>query len=247
MEDAALASDGQEQIVAPEQQVTPELSQAPEESAPRPGEQVPVSDNFEKKIGKVTGKMYSHMRRADAAEKELAEIKAARSVEPEAKAPTLEDFDFDDTAFNNANIAYHVKKGVSAEAKRMQDQAGVDAKVSKQATIDKTFDDLEASYAAANPTYVDAVSNLPMFNVDTLNLIKGAGPEMAASLGNNLELAHEIANASPMEAAMKIGVLSTQLNAVPQIKPSAAPAPIEPITPGGGIAPNSGTKGMTFE
>ena len=247
MEDAALAGDGQEQIVAPEQQEAAELSQAPEESAPQPGEQVPVSDNVERKIGKVTGKMYAEKRRADAAEAELAKYKAAQPIEPEAKAPVRDDFDYDDDAFIAATIEYQVKRGVGAEAKRIQDQAVTAGQVDAQAQIDQSFNDRASEYVVANPGYQEAIKNLPVFNNDTLNLIKGSGPEMAAALANNLELAYEIVNASPMEAAMKIGVLSTQLNAAPQIKPSAAPAPIEPITPGGGIAPNSGTKGMTFE
>lgn len=248
MEDAALAGDGQEQTVAPEQQVIPESSQAPEASAPQPVETPAEGEGFQKKINKVTGKYYGEQRRANALQKELDDLKAAQNVQPEAKAPTLEDYDFDDAAFNNANIEYHVKRGISAEAKRIQQQSIANEQADKQATIDRTFEDLEAQYAADNPAYAESVRNLPMFNADALNLIKSAGPEMAEALGNNLELAHEIVNASPMDAAMKIGALSAQLKAAPpKITPSAAPAPIQPITPGGSIAPNSGTSGMTFE
>lgn len=244
MKDAALVDDNMPPLDIEETQENVEVeSNTPEESAPQAVDAPVEPSGAEKRINKVIGERYAEKRRADAAEARIKELEAA-TKQPEAKAPTLEDYDYDDEAFNNANIAYHVQQSVGNEAKRIQEQALADAQAAKQAAINSTFEERESQYAAQNPAYIGAVSALPMFSEEALNLIKSEGPEMAMALGNNLELAHEIVNASPMEAAMKIGVLSAQLKAAPQVKTSAAPAPIEGINSGGALSKDIGEMSM---
>ena len=88
---------------------------------------------------------------------------------------------------------------------------------------------------------------MPSFSQDTLDAIMSSdkGAQIALALSERLDLADEIANSSPMVAAMKLGELSASLNSSkPTVRSSKAPSPIEPIQSGGSLNKDVGEMSM---
>jgi len=238
MTDAALADEGlAPQDVAPEQPDDGiKLDSAQEVSAPL-AEEKPQNDGFQKRINKVTADKYAEKRRADELERKLNEMTAAApatQAQASTAAPTLEQFDFDQEAFNAALINHAVDQRMAA-ATQKQDQA---VAAGKQADVSKAFNVKVADFTAKTPDYQEVIGNIPELPGEVFDAIMQAenGPELAYALGQRLDLADEIASSSPMVAAMKLGELTAQLaNVKPTPKQSAAPAPIEPVASGGAL------------
>jgi hypothetical protein len=246
MTEAALVDDNMPPLdTAPEQETEQAESETPEASAPQADDKPAETDNVQKRINKITAEKHAEKRKADQLQREIDSLKAATKA-PEVKAPALEDYDYDEAAFNAASISHQVREGVAAESLRLQNQ-GV---VSKQAELnqqrEQSFNAQVAEMTAAKPDYQEVIKSLPEFNQDTLDAIMSSdqGAELAYALGEKLDLADEIANASPMVAAMKLGELSAQLKQKPNIKTSAAPSPIEPVSSGGGLSKDLGEMSM---
>ena len=247
MTDAALVDDNMPPLdPAPEQETVTDELNTQEESAPQPVETPTEPTGAEKRINKITGEKYAQQRRADGLQAELDQLKAAQNVAPEVKAPTLEEFDYDEGKFQAASIEYQVNQAVTQKATAIQQQEIAAKQQAVQQEVANSFNEQVAAKTALNADYQEVVSQLPEFNSDTLGAIMGAdnGAEIAYALGQRLDLAHEIANASPMAAAMKLGELQAQLKAAPQIKTSAAPAPIESLSSGGAISKDIGEMSM---
>jgi small-conductance mechanosensitive channel len=247
MTDAALVDDNMPPLdPVPEQEPVEAELNTQEESAPQPVETPTEPTGAEKRINKITGEKYAQQRRADALQAELDKLKAAQNVAPEVKAPTLEDFDYDESKFQAASIEYQVNQVVTQKAAAMQQQEIAAKQQAVQQEVANSFNEQVAAKTAINADYQEVVSQLPEFNSDTLGAIMGAdnGADIAYALGQRLDLAYEIANASPMAAAMKLGELQAQLKAAPQIKTSAAPAPIESLSSGGAISKDIGEMSM---
>jgi hypothetical protein len=66
------------------------------------------------------------------------------------------------------------------------------------------------------------------------------GAELIYHLGSHLDQADALANMSPMAAMVEIGRMSVGMNKKPEIKPSAAPDPIEPIQAGSALSSEVG-------
>jgi hypothetical protein len=246
MTEAALVDDNMPPLdPEPEQEKEAVVSETPEESAPQADEAPVETDNVQKRINKITAEKHAEKRKADQLQREIDSLKAANKA-PEVKAPTLEDHDFDETAFNAASISHQIKEGVAAESLRLQTQGIASQQAELLQQREQAFNAQVAEITTAKPDYQDVVKNLPEFNQDTLDAIMSSdnGAALAYALGEKLDLADEIANASPMVAAMKLGELSAQLKQTKQIKTSAAPSPIEPVSSGGGLSKDLGEMSM---
>lgn len=247
MTDAALVDDNMPPLdPAPEQVTEQAASETPEASAPQAEDKPVENDGFQKRINKVTAEKYAEKRRAEALQRQIDDMKAAAPQQPEVKAPTLEDHNYDEAAFNAASITHQVKQGVAAESQRLQTQGLADQQVQAQQAVAQAFKAKVAECTTKNADYQDKVAQLPQFNADTLSAIMESeqGADLAYALANQLDLADEIANSSPSAALMKLGELSARLKATPNIKPSAAPAPIEPVSSGGALSKDVGEMSM---
>ena len=91
MSEAALVDDNANLESEPDQ-IEEVESNTPEESAPQVEVEPAEHDSVQAKINKVTGRMYAEKREKEALQREIDSIRASQKV-PEAKAPTLEDFD----------------------------------------------------------------------------------------------------------------------------------------------------------
>jgi len=254
MPDAALAEDLN---IAPVEEVKPtdEIKETPEtESATAEQVETPaepdekLTSRGQERFNKITADKYAEKRRADAAEEELNKLKAQipqPSVQSE-NAPTLEDFDFDDAKFNEALIDFKVNKK-AAQIQQQQEAAQVQVQGQQRAAA---FNVKVAEFSKTAPDYQEVLANIPPLPPETLDAVMQAenGPQLAYYLGKHLDVADEIASASPMVAAMQLGAISARLAAAkPNAKQSAAPEPIDPISSGGAIPKSErGPKGATF-
>jgi hypothetical protein len=221
----------QEQVETPQVESVP----TPEAKTDEPVSEAEPSDGFQKKVNKLTSRVYDQTRRADALQKKLDELNNTPSQE-QVKAPTLEDHDYDDEAFSRANISYQVqqelaKQSVTAlqaadQVKAQQSQAEFSERITALGKED--FSDK-----------ANAVPELPMGVADALMSLDN-GAELIYHLGSHLDQADALANMSPMAAMVEIGRMSVGMSKKPEIKPSAAPDPIEPIQAGSALSSEVG-------
>jgi hypothetical protein len=196
----------------------------------------PKEDGFQKRIDKVTADKYTEKRRADDLQKRVDAFEASKAKETLQK-PKLDDpaIDYDEEAFDKANRDYEIKQGVqdalaqqSAEAKAEQQKTAVEK-------VQGDYNDRVSALGKADFTEKqNAIPNLPAGVADAI-MQSELGAEMVYHLGSpeNAEQANAMANMTPAMAMMELGKLSVQLSAKPEIKPSAAPDPITPLSSGG--------------
>lgn len=245
MSEAALSEDTElsnDFVLGQEQEQENEGVDVEQTDSAPVAEEAPKEDGFQKRINKVTADKYTEKRRADAAEDELAKLRAATPATV-SKAPTLEEFDHDEEAFNLASIKHQVAEAVKSERQALQ----AEAQQGTAAEAQRTFN--ERIVAMNKPDFADvanAVPQLPAGVADALVQSEN-GAELIYHLGTHLDMADKLANMSPTQAMMELGRISANMSAKPDVKTSAAPDPIEPISSGGSISSERGPKGAKFE
>lgn len=193
--------------------------------------QVIEIDEKQKALNKLAFEKREETRQRKALEEELARIKAQTpqvAVQVEA-APKLEDFDYDQDAYNDALIDYKV----NLKAQQIVSQQDERMALERQNKVKADFNARAEKLKAKAPDFDEALNMIPILPTETLNTIMQAdnGADLAYYLGKHLDVADAIASLSPTMAAMKLGQISAQLaTAKPINKQSAAPDPIEPVT-----------------
>jgi hypothetical protein len=247
MTDAALVDDNMPPLddVLEQEEV---LTETIEDSAPlQVGNDIEIDKLIQKRINKFTTEKYADRRKAQAMQSRIDELEASQKA-VENKAPTLEDYDYDESAFNAASISHQVKQGMALESQRLQTEGIAEKQKEANQTRDDAFNDQVAKVTLKHPDYQERIKTLPEFKQETLDAIMSLekGAEIAIALTEQLDLAEEIANASPMVAAMKLGELSERLKSKPPIRTSAAPSPIEPLSSGGSLNKERGPAGAKY-
>lgn len=183
-------------------------------------------DAVQKKINKITAEKGAEQRKRIAAENELSKFKAEKAQDP-GKAPTLEDFDHDEIAYQDAKIEHQVKSqlrknAISEEKNRIQ---------SEKKQLADNFTKKEELYMVENPDYKEAISKLPALRPDILEAIYNLEPNVSHFLGKHLDVAHEINAMSPLQAAIRLGEIKSQIKGKPKINTTTtnAPPPVETI------------------
>jgi chromosome segregation ATPase len=197
-----------------------------------------ISEKTQKRINKITAEKYAEKREKEALQAEVEKLKS--QVQPvtqtsNADEPKLEDFEYDEAAHTSALIDYRVN--LKAEQIQQQQQQATSQAQARQTS--DSFNTKVAEFEQKATDYQQVVANIPQLPEETLNAVMQSdkGPELAYYLGKHLDVADEIATASPMVAAMKLGQISVQLSAtVTATKTSAAPDPIEPIESGSSLS-----------
>jgi len=189
------------------------------------------------RISKITAQKYAETQRADAAVKRLKELEEANnSAENQVSSgePKLEDFDFDESKFNEALVNYRVDQRFERQAQDVSRAKDDNVRRDRE----DGFNVKQAKYITENPDYDNDIKNLPIFQEETLHAIMSMenGPQMAHYLGKHLDVADEIASASPMMAAIKLGQIAGRLTATTKTtEKTNAPAPVETIKPGNAV------------
>lgn len=224
-----------------DQVTTTETSEATTtESAPvEDATEQPEKNGVQERINKITADKHEERRKREAEAKRAddlqARLDALEAKKPTLTKPTLEGHDYDDEAFNQANVNYQVQEQVAAELtsqRAKQDQINQQAK--QQQTLE-TFN--ERATALGKDDFADkasAIPDLPAGVADAIMSLEN-GAEMVYHLGTHLDKADSLANMTPMAAMMEIGRISTTMSTKPETKLSAAPDPIEPIKAGSSI------------
>ena len=200
------------------------------------------SDGFQTRINKVTADKYAEKRRADALQAKLDELSKTPSNK-QVKAPVLDDFDFDDAAFNLASIQYQVQQELSKQ-NALQKQSESDDKL-RQASHD--FNQKVSKFGKEDFfEKVGLIPDLPPGVADAL-MQSDIGPELIYHLADHLDQADALAGMTPVAAMMELGRMHSTMTAKTKIEPSAAPDPIQPLSSGGKISSERGPAGATFE
>jgi len=156
------------------------------------------------------------------------------------KAPVLEDFDYDESAYNQAQIAYQVQEQVNKvlDSRKTQDAASVQEKLNKEIT--QSFNTKAVEYAASNPDYEKAIAqagNIQMSPViQEVLLYSDKGPQLDHMLLSNPALIDKLNQMTPMQATMELGRLEQSVG-TKTVQQSSAPDVIENNT---GAALNTG-------
>lgn len=200
------------------------------------------SDGFQKRINKVTADKYAEKRRADALQAKLDELSKSPSQE-QAKAPKLEDYDYDNDKYNDALIDYRVQQALEKQAEQ---QKQISADLAAQEAANSFNQRIQEFGKADFAEKANAIPQLPEGVASALMQSEG-GVELIYHLGTHLDKADAIASMPPAVAMMELGKMQAELSAKPNIKHSAAPDPIEPLSTGGSVAKERGPKGATFE
>lgn len=218
------------------------VEDAKEEVESEPEQQPePEEDNIQKRINKITAEKYAAKREAEELRKRLESLES-KPKDP-AKKPELEDFDYEDSAYQEALIEYRVQKALE-DRERAKSQAEQQAKAQEmQTAFNSRVEQLGKGdfweVAAAVPTLDPNVAQALMLADD--------GAKLIYHLGTHLDQADKLANMPANQALLEIGRMSASLNKKQNVKVSAAPEPIEPINSGGSLAKERGPEGATFE
>lgn len=215
----------------PEESATSETSDSGEEHKP---------NRVQERINKITAEKYAEKRRADELEQRIAELQTQvpqQQAETGDTAPKLEDFDYDEVAYNKAYIQYEVNKQTQANLKQQEERKAVE----EQNKVFANYNQKVATFKEKAADFDQKIGNLGVIQLpqDVLNAIMSSdkGPEIAYYLGDHLDVAEQLATSSPALAFMKLGEISAKLGTVKtETKPSTAPEPIEPVNSGGGIS-----------
>ena len=231
----ALKEDSEES--APQSEEVPAV-ETPKDTADEKQEaEKPKEDGFQKRINKVTADKWEATRRAEAAEAKLAEMQQAQAPQQTVE-PKLEDFDFDEQAHNSALIDFKVDQKAQSLQKQQQDTQAEQVKTEAA----KKFTENCATFATDKADFNEVLGMVPTLQPSVLQELMSMenGPELAYFLGNNQEIANNIARMNPVAAGIKIGEISRKLSEPKQIKPSSAPEPIEPVSSGGVVESDIG-------
>lgn len=231
--DAFVQGDDQTPTEAVTEATTTES--APVENANEPVEKNGVQD----RINKITADKHEERRKAEAQAKRADDLQAKldelEAKKPTLTEPTLEGHEYDEDAFNKANVAYQVQEQVKAELKTQKaQQEHLNQEAAAQKSLD-TFNERVTTLGKDDfAAKASAIPDLPAGVADAIMSLEN-GAEMVYHLGSNLDKADALANMSPMAAMMELGRLSASISVKPETKLSAAPDPIEPVKSGSAI------------
>lgn len=154
------------------------------------------------------------------------------------KAPTLEDFDYDEAKYQEAMIDYRVSKRLEAEEQKRQEGEKKQRYQQYVEDYNKRVSTTNEKGKQAHADYEEKVlynSNLVITRVmaDVMSA-SDIGHDICYHLGSHPEEAAKIAQMPTHMQAAAIGRLEAKLSIKPEKKVTNAPAPIEPVGGSGG-------------
>jgi hypothetical protein len=236
--EAAIADD-QKEGTANEESAPPGSEETQQESGKEVQGEAQEADPEKKesgiqtRINELVGKYHGEKRRADYLEQEIEKLKTQQKPSSWVKEPKIEDYDYDESKYQQALIDYRVDQRLNAQqisyaqekakAKRQEAQKSFAQKVAK-ANI--------PNYAQVAQTLIESIP----LQWDITKAIQAdeKGPELVVYLGKHLDFAEKINAMEPSVAALELGKLSAKLGPVqPTKKKSNAPTPVKTIKSGG--------------
>lgn len=226
---------------APPGTVIPDASATSEDE---PGAYVETDDEkVQARINKITAEKYAEKKRADNAERQLAE---AQAKQPKPDRPKLESFPTQE-AYEDALFEWRDATRPAVAVATIDPAVEINQ-------VQQQYDERRLEHQKANPTYITDVAQLPDFPGETFDMMlrHNNGPALFHHLAKHLDIAEKVAGMDTVQAAMFVGTLNANLTQARKKAASAAPDPIEPVKPGTGAIPTGVVEseliaGATFE
>lgn len=234
----AIAPEATEQVEQVQAESSPAVTDADDTEAPRP-------KGVQKRIDELTRNWREAERREQALLAMLQQQKAPAKQDPVAEEkpkalPKLEDFAFDEAAYQAALLELASKEAARAVREELKRE---ESERQKQVQV-KSWKQREAEFKAKTPDYDDVVYTAPISDaMADLIMESEIGAEVAYYLGKNPDEARQIAELDPVKAARALGRIEAKLEkppAPPTPKPvavSKAPPPPPRIEAAGEAAP----------
>jgi hypothetical protein len=247
--------------------VNSDMPQAAPQPEPKAGEEKPVKgpesapdktsqepedkhdSRLQKRFDRLTRQKGDAERRADAAEQELATLKASKKQESPAqdKEPQIEDFETWD-AFDDAHKAWDKKQGQGKAPEKSAEEQGKNP-VGLPVPLPEPSDEMKAAAVAIRPSFdaarqahpdfdqVIGANDLAMPEEVALLIADTDNPgEVAYWLGMNKAEAKRIAGLTPIKQVKAISEIEAKLKeAPPSRKISKAPSPINTLDGTGNV------------
>lgn len=161
-----------------------------------------------------------------------------KEAEPLTKPPTLESVEYDEAKYQEA-MSQWVKQQVQTELQSRDEQVKKQAEQKAQEEKQRSFHKKASDFAKNHSDYWEVAhdDNLPV-SPAMAEIIQESdrGPEVLYHLGNNPELAAQIYQMSPTQAALEIGRLEAKLSLPQPKKTTNAPPPLNTLSGGGETA-----------
>jgi hypothetical protein len=156
------------------------------------------------------------------------------------KPPRLEDFNYDQQAYEDARLAFNTKQAVNEAIGQTQQQERESKIREARQELVEEFNEALPSVKERIPDYDQVMDSCKVDlrkDVGDLILSSDKGPHLAYELAkNNGAKLREIQSLPPNEAARAIGRIEARLSLPQPKKQTQAPTPIKP--PVGGAAPS---------
>lgn len=217
-----------EEVVKPEGETEPEATEGE-----RP-KRLPRSQRDKRKISYLAGE---NARLAQ----EIAELKAVTERAPKADAePTLEAFNFDVDKFNDAKSRWNIRQEVNALKTELQRDQLTERQTRLAQTRLAELQERADAIKDRVPDFEKALREFADEGGEFAQHVKEAvlrvGPELAYYLAKNPDVADELNELEPYEAAIRIGELKPKLSLAQSRKQTQAPPPLKGLS--GGAAPS---------
>lgn len=229
------------------QDTTTEQVDKPQDDKPRDekGRFVP-----QERVNEITRARREAERRAEALERELATYRqqqpAQHQPQSQDKPPQLADFDYDQDAWSRAVTEYAIAQAES----RVEKKFTTKTQQEQQQSVQRSFEERAAKYAAEHPDFDKAVDDLGKtvrFSPEIIEAVgvSEQGPAIVHYLAQHLDEADRIARLPAHLAAVQLGRIEAQLSQ-PKPKP-VTKAPDPAPTLGGGAAASKDPDRMTTD
>jgi hypothetical protein len=221
-----------------EQTATPANAEEGQQEPAKPEQPRDEKGKFvQERINELTKARRQAERERDAYAEQLRNYQSQQQQQAPAtdKAPALEDFNYDMTAWGAALIQHGAKVAEQNVEKKFSERQ----QQSSQHQMLSQYEAKEREYAAANPDYAEAaeaLSSSVRMHPATLEVIalSDFGPAIVKHLGTHLDVADRISRLPTHLAAAELARIEAQVKA-PKPKPvTQAPPPASTV--GGGAA-----------
>lgn len=245
---------------APEQQEQAQVQDSTTEHGDKPQDDKPRDEKGrfvpQERVNEITRarreaerREQAQAQRAESLERELEQYrKGSPQHQPRSteKAPALADFNYDMDEWSRAMSEYAITQAES----RVEQKISTRSQQERQQSVQKSFEERAAKYAAEHPDFDQAVDDLGRtirFSPEIVEAIgmSDHGPAVVHYLAQHLDEADRIARLPAHIAAVQLGRIEAQVS-TPKPKP-VTKAPDPAPTLGGGAAASKDPDRMTAD
>jgi DNA repair exonuclease SbcCD ATPase subunit len=213
---------------------TTEATEPTEETDDNKPKRLPRSQRDKRKISYLAGE---NARLAQ----EISELRTLAERAPKADAePKLEDFNFDVDKFNDAKSRWNIRQEISSLKTELQRDQLTERQQrlaqNRVRELQERADAIKDRVPDFDRVLKDFADDGGVFSEHVKEAVIKVGPELAYYLAKNPDIAEELNELDPIEAAIRIGELRPKLSLAQPRKQTQAPAPLKGLS--GGAAPS---------